>query len=129
MTALESPTAPATPTVSSTAAFWKAAGVTAFAALLFPRLNAVMYDHEKIWQLDAEARIMAPLVVVVALAVVGVLAYWVSAPIILGGLAVSLGYQGVRRGAGAPGRRRATTGLALGALAAVAGAALWLTNV
>jgi hypothetical protein len=136
----------------STASFWQAAGATAVAALLFPRLNAVMYDHEKIWQLDSEARVLAPLVIVVALAifaavgrllwrsprsataslvigivaVIGILAYWLSVPIILGGLAATIGAESLRRGD--TGRGRALTGVVLGALTIVSGAALWLIN-
>jgi hypothetical protein len=155
MTALDSPATPTRSTALAAGTFWQAAGVTAFSAVLFPRLNAVIYDHEKIWQLDAEARVLAPLVVVVALAVfaligrplwrgpgsrpataslvmgilalAGILAYWASVPIILGGVAATLGYEGLRRQV--PGRGRATTGLVLGALAVVTGAVMWLAGV
>jgi hypothetical protein len=133
---------------------WKGAGLTAAAAILFPRLNAVMYEHEKIWQFDGEDRVLAPLVVVVALAlfalvgsiawrgtrnrpalvglvfailaILGVVAYWISAPIMLGGLAVTLGVEGRRRGGRA---WMATVAIALGGLATAAGATLWLTNI
>lgn len=135
---------------------WKGAGLTAAAAILFPRLNAVMYEHERIWQFDGEDRVLAPLVVVVSLAlfavvgsiawrgtrnrpalvglviailaVLGVVAYWISAPIILGGLAVTLGMEGRRR-AGRGRARMATVAIALGGLATAAGAILWLANV
>ena len=136
----------------STSHLWTGAAVTAFAALLLPRVNAVIYDHEKIWQLDSEAKVMAPLVVLVTLvlfaaiglpmwrgnrlgtgsvvvgvvAVVGVLAYWVSLPIALGGIAVTLGSEAVRRG---DTRLSARIGIVLGALAALAGAVFWLLNV
>jgi len=135
---------------------WKGAGLTAAAAILFPRLNAVMYEHEKIWQFDGEDRVLAPLVVAVALAlfavvgsiawrgtrnrpalaglvfailaVLGVVAYWISAPIMLGGLAVTLGVEGRRRAE--RGRARiATVAIAIGGLATAAGATLWLTNL
>jgi hypothetical protein len=133
---------------------WKGAGLTAAAAILFPRLNAVMYEHEKIWQFDGEDRVLAPLVVVVALALfavvgsiawrgtrnrpalaglvfailalLGVVAYWISAPIMLGGLAVTLRVEGRRRGGRA---WMATVAIALGGLATAAGATLWLTNI
>jgi hypothetical protein len=146
----------ASPRVESRSLLWRGAGLTAFAALLFPRLNAVMYDDERIWQLDREAMVLAPLVVLVALGVfaavgipawrgahnrparaavvcgvlgvVGVLAYWISAPIILGGLAVTLGVEGRRRAA--EGRRgEAVAGIVLGAIGVVLGAVLWFANV
>lgn len=134
--------------------FWKGAAVTAAAALLFPRINAVMYDHEKIWHLDKEAAFLAPIVVVLSLTVFvaiglpllrtgraatgslivgavavlsGVVAYWISAPIMLGGLAVTLGLSALeqpQRG----GRGFARAGVVLGAVGVVGGAVLWLTN-
>ncbi len=142
--------------VESRTLLWKGAGLTAFAAVLFPRINAVIYDDERIWQLDREAAVLAPLVVLVALgvfaavgvpawrgahnrparvalvcgvlAVVGVLAYWISAPIILGGLAVTLGLEGRNRAAEGH-RGQAVAGIALGAVAVVLGAVLWFANV
>ena len=136
----------------STSRLWTGAAVTAFAALLFPRVNAVIYDHEKIWQLDSEAKVMAPLVVAVTfalfaaiglplwrsrrlatasvvvgvIAVLGVVAYWVSLPIALGGIGVTLGSEAVRRG---DTRLAVRIGIVLGALAALAGAVFWLLNV
>ncbi len=62
------------------------------------------------------------------LAVLGVVAYWISAPIMLGGLAVTLGVEGRRR-AGRGRARMATVAIALGGLATAAGAILWLANV
>src|SRR3954447_1959199 len=89
---------------------WTGAAFTAAAALFFPRMSAVLQDGEKIWQLDSEARVLAPLVVAIALgvlaavgpwawrgtrnrpariglvvgvlAVLGVVAYWMSVPIV-----------------------------------------------
>jgi hypothetical protein len=144
----------AIPTDSRTS-LWRGAGLTAFGALLLPRVNAVMYDHEKIWQLDHEAAILAPLVVVLAVAVfaavgpyawrgprnrpalaglvagvvavLGVVAYWMSVPIIAGGLAATLGVEGLRR-ADQGRRRMATTAVVLGSLGVLAGAALWLVG-
>jgi hypothetical protein len=141
-----------TRTTTSRAPLWTGAAVTAAAAVLLPRVNAVIYDHEKIWHLDPEARVMAPLVVVVTLVlfaaiglplwnrrglatgalVVGiasllaVVAFWVSLPIILGGLALTLGRGCLSRG---DSRMRARVGLTLGALGVLAGAALWLVNL
>ena len=137
------------------APLWKGAGLTALAALLFPRVNAVIYDHEKIWQLDDEAKVMAPLVVVVTLVLfaaiglplwrssriatasvvvgvlglLGVVAYWMSVPIALGGLAVTLGTEALRRDDAGLQRGRARAGVALGAVAMLGGAVLWLLNV
>jgi hypothetical protein len=131
---------------------WIGAGLTAAAALLLPRMNAVLYDHEKIWHLDSEARVLAPLVVVVTVAlfaavglplwhrrglatgslvvgvvsIIAVVAYWMSLPIALGGLAVTLGLESVNRD---DARVRARVGMALGALGILAGAVLWLTNL
>src|SRR5262245_11346089 len=51
---------------------WKGAALTAAAAVLFPRVNAVIYDDQKIWQLDPEAAVLIPVVVIVTLAVFAV---------------------------------------------------------
>ena len=116
----------------------------------------MIYEHEKIWQFDTEDRVLAPLVVVISLALfavvgsiarggtrnrpalaglviailafLGVVAYWISAPIMLGGLAVTLGVEGRRR-AGRGRARTATLAIALGGLATTAGASLWLANI
>jgi hypothetical protein len=62
------------------------------------------------------------------LAVVGVLAFFVSAPIVLGGLAATLGLEGRRRTE--EGRSRtATAAVVLGVLACLGGTALWLAGV
>ena len=136
---------------------WKGAGVTAFAALLFPRINAVIYDNEKIWHLDSEAAMLAPLVVVLSLAlfaavgpvawrggdnrpavvslvtgalsIVGIVAFWISAPIMFGGLAVTLGIEGVQRAPESQRRRLAVAGIVLGVVGALAGAGLWLAGI
>jgi hypothetical protein len=135
---------------------WRAAAVTAFAAVLFGRLNAALYDNERIYQLDREAAVLIPIVVAVALAlfavvssralrasaktnsparaalVCGILAplslviFWLSLPIILGGLALTLGSEGLKRSQAEGGRRRALAAMALGALAAAANAVFWL---
>ena len=136
---------------------WRGAGVTAVAAILFPRLNAVMYDHQKIWELDREAAVLIPIAIVVCLALfatvglwawrgrdnrpavvglvvgalglVGILAFFISAPIMLGGLATTLGLEGIHR-AQHDGRlvaARVATGL--GVLAILVGAVIWLVGV
>jgi hypothetical protein len=148
-------TEPTTHRTSARTDLWKGAGLTVAAAVLLPRVNAVMYDHEKIWRLDHEAAVLAPLVVVLALAVfaavgpyawrgahnrpalgglvagvvavLGVVAFFLSIPIIAGGLAVTLGLEGLRR-ADQGRRRMATTAAVLGSLGVVAGAVLWLVG-
>ena len=152
-------TAPQTTTsrANATRPLWAGAGATALAAVLFPRVNAVMHQDQQIWQLDREAAVLIPVIVLTTLglfalvgvwawnaprnrpavasvvcgvlAVVGIVGFWVSAPIILGGLALTLGVEGLRR-AGTQGRRGlALTGSALGTLGALAGAAIWIANV
>jgi hypothetical protein len=60
------------------------------------------------------------------LGLVGVLAFWLSAPIIFGGLALTLGVEGRRR-AGTEGRRtQALAAIALGTVALVVGASIWV---
>ena len=57
---------------------------------------------------------------------IGVLAFYLSAPIILGGLVVTLGVEGRRR-AGAEGRgNQALAAIVLGAIAFVIGAGIWV---
>ncbi|HEY7008883.1 MAG TPA: hypothetical protein VH395_08080 [Jatrophihabitantaceae bacterium] len=59
------------------------------------------------------------------LGIVGVVAFWVSAPIVFGGLAIMPGLAG-RRLATIEGRGiEASVGLALGIAAATAGAIMW----
>lgn len=59
------------------------------------------------------------------LGLVGVLAFFLSAPIVLGGLAVTLGLEGRRR-AGTEGRARlATAAVVVGAVAFAIGAGIW----
>lgn len=142
------------PTSGSTTRLVQGAVATAVGAVLLPRVNAVIYDHERIWHLDHEAAVLVPVVVLVTLAlfavvgplslrgsgnrpaatslavgvvsVVGVLGFWISAPIILGGLAVTLGLEGRQR----DGRHRAATaGIVLGTLGMLAGATMWLAGV
>src|SRR5438477_6630682 len=38
--------------------------VTAIAAVPFPRLNAVLYEHQAFWQLDKEAAVLIPIVMI-----------------------------------------------------------------
>ncbi|MGH8894565.1 MAG: hypothetical protein ACRDWY_14865 [Actinomycetes bacterium] len=60
------------------------------------------------------------------LGLVGVLAFWLSAPIILGGLGLTLGLEGRRR-SGTEGRgRQALAAIVIGAVALVVGAGIWV---
>jgi hypothetical protein len=145
-------TSTATDARHDTLPLWRAAAITAVAAVLFPRLNAVLHQGQSIWELDPEAAVLAPLVVVVSLAVfvllgrvlwrgtataaasatlgvaavLGLVAFWISVGIVLGGLAVTLGVESLSR----PGQRRslAWTGILLGGFAATVNAAAWLLD-
>jgi hypothetical protein len=110
----------------------------------------------ELWPHDREGLVLVPLIILVTLALfaflggwawrasstsnrparvglvcgilglVGVLAFFLSAPIILGGLAVTLGVEGRRR-AGAEGRgTQALAAIVLGAIAFVIGAGIWV---
>ena len=140
-------------TTRSTTRLWQGALATGVLAGLAPRVNAVIYDHEHIWHLDSEARVLFPLVVALPfvlaavvgrwawrgdrnrptlaglvlsiVAVLGVVAFFLSAPIIFGGLAVTFGVEGRRRAA--QGRARmATAAVAIGVVACLGGTTLWL---
>jgi hypothetical protein len=60
------------------------------------------------------------------LGLVGVLAFWLSAPIIFGGLAITLGWEGRRRSREQGKGRQAHAALVLGAVASAVGAAIWI---
>jgi hypothetical protein len=139
----------------STTRLWQGALATGVLAGLAPRVNAVIYDHEHIWHLDPEARVLFPLVVALplvlagtvglwawhgpqrraarvglimsVLSVVGVVAFFVSAPIVFGGLAATLGFEGRRRAGGTS--RPATVAVVLGLLACAGGTLLWLAGI
>jgi len=136
---------------------WTGAGLTAFAAVLFPRLNAVLHQDQKIWQLDQEAAVLVPAIVLLTvglfasvgrwawqgpdnrparvgvvcgiLALVGIIGFWLSAPIIFGGLALTLGVEGLRRAGDQQHRGAAVAATVLGVLGMLAGAAVWIANV
>jgi len=57
---------------------------------------------------------------------VGVLAFWLSAPIIFGGLAVTLGAEGRHRAAGEGRGALAAAAIGVGAVAVAVGAAIWV---
>ena len=62
------------------------------------------------------------------LAVLGVVAFFISAPIVLGGLAATLGLEGRRRSIEGRGRV-ATVSVVVGVLAFLGGTALWLVGI
>ncbi len=125
---------------------------TAVGAVLFPRLHHVIYEDGPIWEFDSEARVLAPLLFVTALllflavgawawrgssnrlattalvcgvlAVIGVLAFFVSAPVIFGGMAITHGVEGRRRSVTA--NKKAVAGIVLGSIGAAMGASIWL---
>ena len=143
------------PTTHSTTRLWQGALATGLLAGLAPRVNAVIYDHEHIWHLDSEARVLLPVVVALpfllaatvglwswrgrhnrptlvglilsVLAVAGVLAFFISAPIVFGGIAVTLGLEGRRRASEGRGRM-ATVAVVVGILVCLGGTALWLVG-
>jgi|1186.fasta_scaffold892635_1 hypothetical protein len=140
----------------STTRLWQGALATGVLAGLAPRVNAVIYDHEHIWHLDSEARVLFPIVVALPfvlaatvglwawrgprnrpalvglvlslVAVLGVTAFFVSAPIVFGGVAATLGLEGRRRSEEGRGRM-ATVAVVIGILACLGGTALWLAGV
>lgn len=139
-------------------ALWVGAGVTAAAAVFFPRLNAVVHGGQAIWEIDAEAAVLIPVIVAATLALfatvatrawrsdnssnrpavvglvcgvlapVGIFAFFISAPIVLGGLATTLGLEGRRRAALQGGHRKALAAIALGIASVLLGAAVWLID-
>jgi len=110
----------------------------------------------ELWPHDREGMILVPLIILVTLALfallggwawsasstsnrpakvalvcgilglVGVLAFFVSAPIILGGLAVTLGVEGRLRAATEGRGTQALAAIVLGAIAFVVGAGIWV---
>lgn len=135
---------------------WVGAAVTTAAVGLFPRLNAVINEDVPIWHLDPEARVLFPAILVISLllffflgrwawrdgssgnrpakvgfvcgilSIVGAVAFFLSLPIMLGGLAVTLGLEGLRRAPTRGKGRQARVAIGLGALGFVVGAAIWL---
>jgi hypothetical protein len=62
------------------------------------------------------------------LGLVGILAFFVSAPIILGGLGATLGYEARKRAAVAGHGRMALAAVVIGGVAAVTGMVIWLVG-
>jgi hypothetical protein len=110
----------------------------------------------ELWPHDREGTILVPLIILLTLALfavlgrfawsdtgarnrpakvglvcgilglVGVVAFWLSAPIIFGGLAVTLGVEGRRRARTEGRPTQALAAIALGAVALVVGASIWV---
>ena len=108
------------------------------------------------WPHDREGWILAPLVIAVTVALfallgrwawrptapgnraakvglvcailglVGVVAFWLSLPIVLGGLGLTLGLEGRRRASTEGSGRQALAAIIIGALAVVVGAGIWV---
>lgn len=144
------------PNRSALRPLWIGAAITTICVGLFPRLNAVINEDVPIWHLDPEARVLFPLILILSvllfvllgrwawrdesgnnkpakvalvcgvLSLVGVLAFFLSLPIMLGGLAVTLGVEGRKRAPRLGRSGHANAGVALGAVGAVAGAAIWM---
>ena len=60
------------------------------------------------------------------LGLVGVLAFWLSAPIIFGGLAITLGWEGRRRSREQGNGQQAHAALVMGTVASAVGAGIWI---
>lgn len=135
---------------------WWGAALTTIAVGLFPRLNAVIAEDVPIWELDPEARVLFPAILVLSvvlfatigtrawrpdpaankpakfglicgvLSIVGAVAFFLSLPIMLGGLAATLGIEGRKRATSTSQSRQATTAVILGIIGFVMGAAIWV---
>ena len=110
------------------------------------------------WPGDREGMILVPLIIVITIALfailggwawsaraasnrpakvglvcailglVGVLAFWLSAPIIFGGLGLTLGLEGRRRAKTEGRGRQALAAIVIGAVAFVIGAGIWVLS-
>ena len=142
---------------------WVGAGVTAGAAVFFPRVQGIRDTGDSWWRLavffvpeDREGVVLVPLVILLTIALfwfvgrwawddpraqnrpakvglvcallgfVGVLAFFLSAPIIFGGLGATLGAEGRRRSEAEGRGAIATAAIGLGAGAFALGAAIWV---
>ena len=146
------------PARAATTHLWWAGLLTLLAAVGFPRLNDYLSSTENGGRLDREEAIFLIVIAVVTmllfgllgrwavqapadsgrpakvglvcsiLGLVGILLFWVSAPIILGGLGATLGYVARRRRAVAGHGRMALAALVIGTMAAVTGMGIWLVG-
>lgn len=138
---------------------WVGASLTAAAAVIFPRLNGVLHDGQALWELDAEAAVFIPIIIAITLAafatlgrwswrrnretnrpariglvcgilgLLGIVAFWISAPIIFGGLALTLGTEALRRAPLTGRRGEAVAATILGTIALLVGAAVWIVGL
>jgi hypothetical protein len=91
-------------------------------------LTAALFAVAGGWAWNARATNRPAIVGVVCaiLGLGGVLAFWLSAPIILGGLGLTLGLEGRRRAASEGKRRLALAAIVTGGVAGAVGAGIWL---
>jgi hypothetical protein len=143
---------------ATTRLLWWAGLLTLVAAVGFPRLNDYISSSENGGRLDREEAIFLIAIAAVTLllfgllarwavharpdsgrparvglvcsilGLVGILAFFVSAPIILGGLGATLGYEARKRSAVAGHGRMALAALVIGAIAAGTGMGIWLVG-
>ena len=149
-------TAPQEPVRASTTRLWWAGLLTLVAAIGFPRLNDYLSNTENGGRLDREEVVFLIVIAAVTLllfgllarwavhaptgsgrpakvglvcsvlGLVGILAFFVSAPIILGGLGATLGYEARKRTAVAGHGRMALAAMVIGGTAALIGIIIWL---
>jgi hypothetical protein len=141
---------------ATTTRLWWAGLLTLVAAVGFPRLNDYFSSSENGGRLDREEVVGLLVVAAVTIALfgllarwavhapavsgrpakvglvcsilglVGILAFFVSAPIVLGGLGATLGYEARKRAAVAGHGRMALAAMVIGGTAAVIGIVIWL---
>jgi hypothetical protein len=122
---------------------WAGAALTAISAAVFPRfeqnaggspweipiviaVTIALFTLLGGWAWRGESNRPAKVALVCGvLGLVGVIAFFVMAPIILGGLAVTLGLEGRDRAAAEGRGTQAAVGIILGAVAFVVGAGIW----
>ena len=143
---------------ATTTRLWWAGLLTLAAAVGLPRLNDYIRSSENGGRLDREEAIFLLVVVAVTIALfgllarwavhappgsgrpakvglvcsilglVGILAFFVSAPIVLGGLGATLGYEARKRAAVAGHGRMALAAMVIGVIAAGTGMGIWLVG-
>ena len=123
------------PARAATTHLWWAGLLTLLAAVGFLIVIAVvtmlLFGLLGRWAVQAPADSGRPAkvgLVCSILGLVGILLFWVSAPIILGGLGATLGYVARRRRAVAGHGRMALAALVIGTVAAVTGMGIWLVG-
>lgn len=137
---------------------WWAGLLTLVAAVGLPRLNDYISPSENGGRLDREELVFLVVIAAVTvllfgvlarwavqappdsgrpatvglvcsvLGLVGILAFWVSAPILLGGVGATLGYEARQRAPIAGHGRMALAALVIGGVAALIGIVVWLVG-